>query len=90
VRLRFQGGTETCRSRTNRCLLRPRCSLLREPLINGSDTDFSEPYSLTYPGSGYPIDEPRPELYTSYLTGFSDGAIDSNQLWSADEGILGG
>jgi hypothetical protein len=61
-----------------------------EPLINGSDTDFSEPYSLTYPGSGYPIDEPRPELYTSYLTGFSDGAIDSNQLWSADEGILGG
>jgi hypothetical protein len=61
-----------------------------EPLINGSDTDFSEPYSLTYPGSSYPTDEPRPGLYTSNLSGFSDGAIDSNQLWSADEGVLGG
>jgi hypothetical protein len=60
-----------------------------EPLINGSDTDFSEPYSLTYPGSSYPTDEPRPELYTSTLGGFSDGSIDSNQLWSADKGVLG-
>ena len=32
------------------------------PLINGSDTNFSHPYVLTYPGSGYPTDIPRPRL----------------------------
>src|SRR5579862_1244989 len=28
------------------------------PLINGSDTNFSQPYVLTYPQSGYPTDKP--------------------------------
>jgi hypothetical protein len=68
------------------------------PLINGSDTDFSEPYVLTYPGSSYPTDQPRPELYTTNLTGFSQGAnagtpggdddVSSNQLWSWNYGVL--
>jgi hypothetical protein len=60
----------------------------KEPLINGSDTNFSTPYGLTYPGSSYPTDTPRPEMYTSALLGFSSGAINSNQLWSARYGIL--
>ena len=30
------------------------------PLINGSDTNFSQPFVLTYPQSGYPTDKPRP------------------------------
>jgi hypothetical protein len=59
-----------------------------EPLINGSDTNFSDPYGLTYPSSSYPTDEPRPSLYTTNILGFSTGAINSNQLWSADEGLL--
>jgi hypothetical protein len=60
----------------------------KEPLINGSDTNFSTPFGLTYPGTGYPTDNPRPEMYTSPILGFSTGAINSNQLWSARNGIL--
>ena len=44
------------------------------PLINGSNTNFSHPFVLTYPSNGYPTDKPRPQLYTSNLTGFSKGA----------------
>jgi hypothetical protein len=40
------------------------------PLINGSDTNFSQPFVLTYPSAGYPTDMPRPELYVTNLTGF--------------------
>ena len=58
------------------------------PLINGSDTNFSAPYGLTYPASSYPTDTPRPQLYTTNVLGFSTGAINSNQLWSADHGVL--
>ena len=32
------------------------------PLINGSDTNFSHPFVLTYPANGYPTDKPRPQL----------------------------
>ena len=63
-------------------------SAFAEPLVNGSDTNFSAPYSLTYPASSYPTDEPRPSLYVTNLLGFSTGSLNSNQLWSADEGVL--
>jgi len=59
-----------------------------EPLINGSDTNFSAPYGLTYPASSYPTDSPRPQMYVTNVLGFSTGAINSNELWSADEGVL--
>jgi hypothetical protein len=59
-----------------------------EALINGSDTNFSAPYGLTYPSSSYPTDTPRPQLYTTNLLGFSTGALNTNQLWSADYGVL--
>ena len=64
------------------------------PLINGSDTNFSQPFVLTYPGAAYPTDMPRPELYVSNLTGFQGangfptGTINSNQLYGADFGVL--
>jgi hypothetical protein len=61
---------------------------LAEPLINGSDTNFSDPYGLTYRSSSYPTDEPRPVLYTSNVLGFSDSKISTNQLWSAVGGPL--
>jgi len=65
------------------------------PLINGSDTNFSQPFVLTYPNDGYPTDMPRPQLTVQNLTGFSfqpgnlfgTGAND-NQLWSATFGEL--
>jgi len=63
-------------------------SAFAEPLINGSDTNFSAPYGLTYPASNYPTDTPRPQLYTTNVLGFSTGALNTNQLWSADEGVL--
>jgi hypothetical protein len=66
------------------------------PLINGSDTNFSHPFVLTYPASGYPTDMPRPQLTVTNLTGFANGfgvpeigTVVSNQLWSADAGVLG-
>jgi hypothetical protein len=66
------------------------------PLINGSDTNFSHPFVLTYPGSSYPTDKPRPQLYTANITGSavdSTGGpgidtVNSNQLWSWDFGVL--
>jgi len=59
-----------------------------EPLINGSDTNFSDPYGLTYGQDSYPTDTPRPPLYTQTVLGFTNHAINSNQEWSADEGVL--
>ena len=64
------------------------------PLINGSDTNFSQPFVMTYPANGYPTDMPRVQLYTTNLTGFSQGSgfnptgVNSNQLWGADTGVL--
>ena len=64
------------------------------PLINGSDTNFSQPYVLTYPASGFPTDKPRPQLQVDNLSGFTTGippvinypSIDNNQMWGADFG----
>ncbi len=66
------------------------------PLINGSDTNFSHPFVLTYPAFGFPTDKPRPQLKVTNLTGFSHGfppgpilsTVNSNQLWGADFGVL--
>jgi len=64
------------------------------PLINGSDTNFSQPFVLTYPASSYPTDQPRPQLYVTNLTGFQgaggfpQGTIDDNQLFGFDQGVL--
>jgi hypothetical protein len=65
------------------------------PLINGSDTNFSQPFVLSYPNEGFPTDKPRPQLVVLNLTGFSNGhggpelgTISSNQLWGATFGVL--
>ena len=65
------------------------------PLINGSDTNFSQPFVLSYPNQGFPTDKPRPQLVVLNLTGFSNGfggpqlgTINSNQLWGATFGVL--
>jgi hypothetical protein len=68
---------------------------LSSPLINASTTNFSQPAVLTYPGSSYPTDEPRPQLYTQDLTGETNGGgvlnvgtVDDNQLWWSVYGAL--
>jgi hypothetical protein len=76
---------------------------LEAQAINGLDLNFSQPSVLTYPADGFPTDKPRPELYLSALTGFSQtggtgGAAvcgglavtgpDNNQLWGAYPGVL--
>jgi hypothetical protein len=61
------------------------------PLINGSDTKFSQPFVLTYPVSAYPTDVPRPQLLVETITGSSQGfppgpklgTVGYNQLWGA-------
>jgi hypothetical protein len=70
------------------------------PAINGSDTNFSHPFVLTYPNNSFPTDKPRPQLVVTNLTGSSNasppffipgpelGTVDVNQLWGADFGIL--
>jgi len=70
------------------------------PVINGSDTNFSRPFVLTYPNNSFPTDKPRPQLVVTNLTGQSHtsppffipgpelGTVNVNQLWGADFGIL--
>ena len=70
------------------------------PAINGSDTNFSQPFVLTYPNNSVPTDKPRPQLVVTNITGFSNasppffipgpelGTVNVNQLWGADFGIL--
>jgi hypothetical protein len=64
------------------------------PLINGSDTNFSRPFVLTYGATAYPTDKPRPQLYVTNLTGFSNpsgsniSGVNDNQLFGFDQGVL--
>jgi hypothetical protein len=58
------------------------------PLINGSDTNFSHPYVLHYPGNGYPTDTPRPQLNTYELQKYSNNSVYDNELWGANYGVL--
>ena len=70
------------------------------PLINGSDTNFSHPFVLTYPNISVPTDKPRPQLVVTNITGSSNaspptfipgpvlGTVNVDQLWGADFGIL--
>jgi hypothetical protein len=51
------------------------------PLINGSDTNFSHPYVLNYPGSSYPTDEPRPQLTTWTMSKYQNSIVYNNQEW---------
>ena len=64
------------------------------PLINGSDTNFSHPFVLTYPNNSFPTDVPRPQLTVTNITGSSHGpgpvlgTVNVNQLWGAKFGVL--
>jgi len=58
------------------------------PLINGSDTNFSQPFVLTYPQNGNPNDKPRPQLTVQNIHTFSRGQVFDNQQWSAFFGVL--
>jgi hypothetical protein len=60
------------------------------PLINGSDTNVSDPFVLNYPGSAVPFQRPTPQLRTWKLQRYPHGRIFNNQLWSADFGSLSG
>jgi hypothetical protein len=51
--------------------------------INGSDTNFSHPYVLHYPGNAYPTDMPRPQLNTWTLQLYSDGTPYDNEVWDS-------
>jgi hypothetical protein len=56
--------------------------------INGSDTNFSHPYMLTYPGSSFPTDSPRPQLFTSQRMQYSTLTVVDNQQFSGFFGVL--
>jgi len=66
------------------------------PAINGSDTNFSQPFVLTYPPSAVPTGMPSPQLQVDNLSGYTYGfppilnypSIDVNQLWGGDFGPI--
>jgi hypothetical protein len=59
------------------------------PLINGSQTNFADPFVLTYPQKSSPTDMPRPQLATENLQYISHhGGVIANQQWGADRGAL--
>jgi hypothetical protein len=66
------------------------------PLINGSDTNFSRPFVLTYPAGASPASHPRTQLSTANITGSTSSSygtpgpvdVSSGQLWSWDFGPL--
>jgi len=64
------------------------------PLINGSDTNFSQPFVLTYPNGASPLNTPRAVLETENLTtfaaptGYPNGDVNDNQLWGARFGTV--
>jgi hypothetical protein len=66
------------------------------PAINGSDTNFSQPFVMTYPQNGMPTDMPSPQLQVDNLSGYTTGSppilnyptIDSNQMWGGDLGPI--
>jgi hypothetical protein len=70
------------------------------PLVNGSDTNFSQPFVLTYPNLSVPTDKPRPQLVVTNISGEANaspplfipgpelGTVNDDQLWGADFGIL--
>jgi hypothetical protein len=57
------------------------------PLINGSGTNFSHPYVLSYPQNSFPTDTPRPQLKTQTLQIDSSGVVNTNQMWGVDGGV---
>jgi len=67
------------------------------PLINGSNTNFSHPFVLTYPNNAFPTDKPRPQITVQNLTGFQApgnggvlpviSTVTSNQLWNSALGV---
>jgi hypothetical protein len=57
------------------------------PLINGSDTNLSNPFVLTYPSGSSPVDQPAPQLEVANLQENS-GQVPDNQLWRALSGML--
>jgi hypothetical protein len=67
------------------------------PLINGSNTNFSHPFVLTYPNGASPTDKPRAQITVQNLTGFQApgnggvlpiiSTISSNQLWNSSLGV---
>jgi hypothetical protein len=60
------------------------------PLINGTDTNFSHPYVLTYPATPFLWWLPPgiPQLETATLQENAAGRVPDNQLWREDVGVL--
>jgi hypothetical protein len=56
------------------------------PLINGSDTNFSDPQVLTEPGS--PPRGIRPWLISYRLQTFANGTVYDDQMWADTLGVL--
>jgi len=58
-----------------------------DPLVTGTDTNFSNPLVLNYP-AGNPTDHPRPWLNVQPLSSYSNGDVYDNQEWRAHFGVL--
>ena len=56
------------------------------PLINGSDTNFSDPQVLTEPR--WPARWPNPQLISYRLQKFANGTVYDDQMWDNTIGVL--
>jgi hypothetical protein len=57
------------------------------PLVNGANTNFSNPEVLNYP-AGNPTDMPRPVLNVQPLNTYSNGTVFDNQEWGYKQGVI--
>ncbi|MGR6964436.1 hypothetical protein ACU610_08265 [Geodermatophilus sp. URMC 61] len=63
------------------------------PLVNGSTTDFTHPFAMTYPADAAPTDEPAPQIHVSRLhfcehADPAERAVPDRQLWGTLLGVL--
>jgi hypothetical protein len=57
------------------------------PLVNGTTTDFSHPFVMTYPSKADPADKRLPQIKVRHLTG-NPAHVPDRQLWGRDFGVV--
>jgi hypothetical protein len=57
------------------------------PIVNGSTTDFSHPYGMTYPSEADPTVKRLPQIMIRHLIG-NPADVPDRQLWGVARGVL--
>ena len=57
------------------------------PIVNGSTTDFTHPFGMTFPGKADPAHRLFPQIKVRHLIG-NPAHVPDSQLWGADTGVV--